>query len=252
MIAILALNLAVAAVAAAAAPVSVPPVAKDAEQKVSFKTEDGWTLSALYRPARKHGVVLILAHGVGSSMGEWAGFTQRLALKGVGTLAIDLRGHDESKRGPDGAGDYTTFDGTGEWPRATADLNAAVDWLKARGVAEDRIALGGASIGANLASAAAAERPKTPFLLLLSAGPEYRGVKLRKPETRTLAGASPGDLYAYRTLTPLAAVPGVETFEAPAGHGVQMFADPATLDKIVDWIAAASKAPRPKLAPKPN
>jgi hypothetical protein len=82
----------------------------------------------------------------------------------------------------------------------------------------------------------------------LSAGPDYRGVKLRKPETRTLAGASPGDLYAYQTLKPLAAVPGVETFEASSGHGVQMFTDPATLDKIVDWIAAASKSARPKPA----
>jgi len=238
------------AAAAAAAPVPPPAraAAPDAEQKVSFKTKDGWTIAALYRPARKHGTVLILAHGVGSSMGEWAGFTQRLAAKGVGTLAVDLRGHVDSKLGPNGPRDYADFDATGEWPRAAGDLDAAVDWLKARGVAENRIALGGASIGANLASAAAASRPRTPFLLLLSAGPDYRGVKLRKPETRTLAGASPGDLYAYQTLKPLAAVPGVETFEAPSGHGVQMFTDPATLDKIVDWVAAASKAPRPKPA----
>ena len=222
--------------------------APGAEQKVSFQTKDGWTISALYRPARKHGAVLILAHGVGSSKGEWAGFTQRLAAKGVGTLAIDLRGHVESKLGPHGPRDSSDFDATGEWPRVVGDLDAAVDWLKARGVAEDRIALGGASIGANLASVAAAERPKTPFLLLLSAGVDYRGVKLSKPATKTLAGASPGDVYAYRILKPLGAVPGVETFEAPAGHGVQMFADPATLDKIVDWVVAASRAPRPKHA----
>lgn len=234
---ILALSL---AVATAAAPLS-------AEQKVSFPTKDGWTITALYRPARKHGDVLILAHGVGASKAEWAGFTQRLAAKGVGTLAIDLRGHDESKKGPPGSGDYTTFDDAGEWPLAVADFEAAADWLESKGIPDDKIAIGGASIGANLASVAAAERPKTPFLLLLSAGPNYRGVLLRKPQTRTLAGASPPDEYADRTLKPLAAVPGVETFEAPAGHGVQMFADPATLDKVVNWVVAASKA-RPKAA----
>ena len=240
----LALLIPVAAAAAAPAPSSAPGV----EQKVSFQTKDGWTISALYRPARKHGAVLILAHGVGSSKSEWAGFTQRLAAKGVGTLAIDLRGHVESKLGPKGPRDSVDFDDTDEWPRVVGDLDAAADWLKARGVAEDRIALGGASIVANLASAAADERPKTPFLLLLSAGVDYHGVKLRKPATKTLAGASPGDVYAYRILKPLASVPGVETFEAPAGHGVQMFADPATLDKIVDWVVAAAKAPRPKPA----
>ena len=233
------LALLLAATAAAAAP-----PAPGAERAVSFPTKDGWTLSAFYRPPRKGGVVLVLAHGVASGKNEWAGFTQRLAARGVGTLAVDLRGHGDSKKGPKGRRDFTDFDASGEWPRTTADFDAAVDWLKARGFPEGRIAVGGASIGANLAAQAAADRPKTPFLLLLSAGPDYRGVKLQKPRTKTLAGASPGDVYAYQTLRPLAAVPGVETFEAPSGHGVQMFADPATLDKIVAWTAAASNAPR--------
>jgi len=226
------------AVAASAAPGPV-------EQKVSFPTRDGWTITGLYRPAKKHGTVLVLAHGVAASKAEWAGFTQRLAEKGVGTLAIDLRGHDESKKGPPGSGDYTTFDAQGEWPLMAADLDAAVEWLKAKGIPDEKIALGGASIGANLASVEAAARPKTPFLLLLSAGPDYRGVRLRKPLTRTLAGASPPDQGADMTLKPLGAVPGVETFEAPAGHGVQMFADPATLDKVVNWVVAASKGRKP-------
>ena len=232
------------AVSAFAAP--SPTTAPDAEQKVSFKTADGWTISALYRPARKHGTVIILAHGVAASRGEWAGFAQRLAEKGVGTLAFDLRGHGDSKLGPTGTRDYTDFDATREWPRAVGDFAAAAGWLKTQGIPEEKIALGGASIGANLASVAAAEKPKTPFLLLLSAGPDYRGVKLQKPATKTLAGASPGDQYAYQLLKPLAAVPGVETFEAPSGHGAQMFTDPATLDKIVDWVVLASKKPRPK------
>ena len=227
------------ATSALAAPTPTTP--SIVEQKVSFKTQDGWTISGLYYPPRKHGAVIILAHGVAASKAEWAGFTQRLVLKGVGSLAFDLRGHADSKLGPKGPRDYTDFDATNEWPKAAGDFDAAAGWLKSRGVAEEKIALGGASIGANLASVAAAQKPKTPFLLLLSAGPDYRGVKLRKPETRTLAGASPGDQYAYQVLKPLAAVPGVETFEAPAGHGAQMFADPATLDKIVDWVVSTSK-----------
>ena len=236
-----------AAALAAPAPAPAAKAAHAAEKKVSFKTPDGWTISALYRAPRKGGTVIVLAHGVASSKGEWAGFTERLALKGVGSLAIDLRGHNESKLGPAGKRDFADFDATGEWPRAVADLLAAADWLKARGVREDRIAFGGASIGANLASEAAAERPKTPFLILLSAGPDYRGAKLVRPQTKTLAGASAPDQGAFMTLKPLAAVPGVETFEAPAGHGVQMFVDPPTLDKIVDWAAAAD-AQRPRAA----
>ena len=242
-----ALLLAVAA-AAAPAPAPAPKPASETERAVFFKTPDGWTIAALYRPPRKGGAVLVLAHGVAASKYEWAGLTRRLAAEGVGTLAIDLRGHNDSKKGPSGPQSFENFDATGEWPRAVADLMAAADWLKARGVREDRIALGGASIGANLASQAAASRPKTPFLILLSAGPDYRGAKLARPTTKTLAGASPPDQLAYRTLRPLAAVAGVETFEAPSGHGVQMFEDPATLDKVVAWVVAASKAPRSKPA----
>jgi alpha-beta hydrolase superfamily lysophospholipase len=230
----------------AAASFAATSPSPNVEQKISFKTSDGWTISALYNPPPARGTVVILAHGVASSKGEWSPLTSRLAAKGVGTLALDLRGHADSKAGPNGPHDYTDFDATGEWPRAVGDLDAAGAWLKSQGIAEARIALGGASIGANLAAAAAANRPKTPFLLLLSAGPDYRGVKLQKPATKTLAGASPGDQYAYQVLKPLAAVSGVSTFEAPSGHGTQMFNDPATLDKIVDWVVLASKKRKPK------
>ena len=232
---VLALVFAAAAVAA--------PAAKPA-RTVSFVTDDGWTISASYRPPRRGGAVLILAHGVGASKDEWEPLTERLSAAGVGTLALDLRGHGGSLKGPLGRRTYESFDADGEWPRAAADLAAAAAWLKSRGAAESRIALGGASIGANLASRAAASRPKTPFLLLLSPGPDYRGVALERPRTRTLAGASPGDEYAHRTLAPLSTFEGVETFEAPSGHGAQMFSDPATLDKIAAWVVAAAKAAR--------
>jgi dienelactone hydrolase len=223
-----------------AASVAAAP-APDAARKVSFPTKDGWMIAALYRPPRKGGAVLVLAHGVGSSKDEWAPLTARLAAEGVGTLALDLRGHVDSRKGPAGERSYETFDADGEWLRAIGDLDAAAAWLKGRGISESRIALGGASIGANLAAQAATTRPKTPFLLLLSAGADYRGVSLAKPLTKTLAGAAPGDGYAHQVLEPLSHLPGVETFEAPAGHGVQMLSDPAVMDKVAAWLAAAAR-----------
>ncbi|MFI5345369.1 MAG: alpha/beta hydrolase [Elusimicrobiota bacterium] len=224
------------AAAALAAPAPTPP------RSVSFVTKDGWTISADYRPARKGGTVVILAHGVASSKLEWILFAERLQAEGVGTLAVDLRGHHDSQKGPAGTRTYQDFDATGEWPRAVEDLNAAARWLTARGVPESRIAFGGASIGANLASQAAAKRSKTPFLLLLSPGPDYRGVQPRiRPGLKTYVGASPPDAYAAQLLRPLSSVKGVEIFEAPAGHGTQMFEDKATFDTIVAWAVSASR-----------
>lgn len=228
----LTLLLALAGVVSAAAP-----------QKVSFKTSDGWTLAADYRPPRRGGMVMVLAHGVASSKGEWARFAERLAAKGAGSLALDLRGHGESTKGPRGERDLEDFDATGEWPRAAADLRAAAAWLEARGVKPSRIAFGGASIGANLASEIAAERASVPCLLLLSPGPDYRGVRLvAKPGLKVLVAASPADRYAYQTLEPFSKMKGAETLSTPGGHGTQVFDDAKTLDFIVGWVSARAAA----------
>lgn len=228
-----------AGAAAAAAPAPAPKPA----QKISFTTADGWTIAALYRAPRRILPVVILVHGVGSSKGEWDAFARRLEEQGVGSLALDLRGHKDSTKGPKGVRTYEDFDSTGEWPRAEADLDAAAAWLTRHKIPRARIAFGGASIGANLASIAAAKRPPTPFLLLLSPGPDYRGVKpLLRPGLKTLAGASPGDGYSHQTLGPISAVKGASVFEAPSGHGVQMFENKATLDKVVAWTLKAAGA----------
>ena len=61
--------------AAAAAP---------APEIVSLKTSDGWTLTADYRPPTRGGAVVVLAHGVASSRGEWTAFAERLQAAGIG------------------------------------------------------------------------------------------------------------------------------------------------------------------------
>lgn len=209
------------------------------ERAVSFKTSDGWTIAAKYRPARGDRATLVLAHGVGSAAGEWDRFAERLALEDVGTLAIDLRGHAGSRRGPSGKSDFKSFDANGEWPRVVGDLRAAAAWLKIQGVPAGRVAFGGASIGANLASAAAGK--SAPFLLLLSPGADYRGVLLiATPGLKTLAAASRGDRYAFDAARELEDRGLATTVYAPAGHGVQMFNDPSTLDRIASWVVSAS------------
>ncbi|OGR91558.1 MAG: hypothetical protein A2V88_12375 [Elusimicrobia bacterium RBG_16_66_12] len=218
-------------------------VSAAAPRKVVFQTPDGWTLSADYHPPRRGGMVLVLAHGVGSSKREWERFAARLSSEGVGSLAVDLRGHAESTKGPNGERDFKDFDATGEWVKAVADLRAAAAWLEARGVKPSRIAFGGASIGANLASQVSADREKAPCLLLLSPGPDYRGVRLAaRPGLKVLVAASPADLYSHQTLEPFSKMKGAETLTTPAGHGVQVFDDARTLDRIAVWIGRCSVA----------
>jgi len=225
-------------------PVTAAAVALAAVQAVSFATKDGWTISASYRPAAKGKATVVLAHGVGSAGVEWTRFADALAAKGVGTLALDLRGHAGSRRGPPGSTDFSGFDARLAWPAAAGDLRAAAAWLKSKGVPDERVAFGGASIGANLASIVAAERKSAPFLLLLSPSNNYRGVMLKtRKGLKTLAAASPADGYALIAVRELEAAKAAEALYPPAGHGVQMFEDPAAFERVVAWTAAAA-APR--------
>ena len=212
-----------------------------AAQAVTFATKDGWTIAAAYRPAAKGSATVILAHGVGSAGGEWARFAEALASRGVGSLALDLRGHAGSRSGPPGSTDYTGFDARA-WLAAAEDLRAAAAWLKTKGVPESRVAFGGASIGANLASIAAAERKRAPFLLLLSPSENYRGAVLKtRPGLKTLAAASPADAYAFAGVKKLESAQAAEALYAPGGHGVQMFEDPAVFERVVAWTVAAAR-----------
>ena len=223
-------------------PVTTAAVVLAAAQAVTFATKDGWTISAAYRPAAKGNTTIVLAHGVGSAGVEWSRFSEALARKGVGTLALDLRGHAGSRLGPKGSTDFTGFDAWGAWPAATEDLRAAAVWLKSKGVPPEKIAFGGASIGANLASIVAAERTSTPFLLMLSPSGNYRNVLLKtRKGLKTFAAASPADGYAFVGVKELEAGKTATVLYAPSGHGVQMFEDPATFERIVDWAVKASR-----------
>ena len=226
-------------------------VALAAAQAVTFNTKDGWTLAAKYRPAAPGKAVVVLAHGVGSASDEWASFGEDLARRGIGTLAVDLRGHSGSQAGPSGPRAWPTFDATGEWPRAAEDLRAAAGWLEKKGVPAWRIGFGGASVGADLASVVAAERKSAPFLLLLSLPENYRGavLKLRKG-LPTLAAAAPADGYSYIAVRRIEAEKTGAVRYAPAGHGVQMLSDPATLKAALDWVASARLTPPAPAAPK--
>ncbi|MBI4670017.1 MAG: alpha/beta fold hydrolase [Elusimicrobia bacterium] len=150
-----------------------------AAQKVFFTTQDGWKLAGLYQPPKKDKPTAVLVHGVASVKGEWDKFSSRLWKIGFGTLAIDLRGHGESTLGPGGKQkDFKDFDATGEWPRMKQDMEAALAFLAKNKISKKRAGLIGASIGANLVSQTAASNPDVSWVVLLSPGLDYRGVKI--------------------------------------------------------------------------
>ncbi len=229
-----------AAVLCAASPGAARAAA--AAESVSFKTSDGWTISALYHPPRPGAETAVLIHGLGSSNNEWGGFAPKLWRLGLGTLAIDLRGHGKSLSGPHGAEGWQDFDLKDEWPKAVRDLLAAAAYLRRRGVPDRRIVFIGASIGANLASEAAARLKSSPWVVLLSPGEDYHNILPADVSgRRVLLAASPPDPYAYGTCLEMAGrTRGAVFLAARAGHGVQMFKDARFTKALLEWIRRAS------------
>jgi len=169
-------------------------------ETVYFKTSDGVRIAAEYTaPAATGAPVFVLLHGLGAGRGEWRVFRATLAARGYGTLALDARGHGES-----GGGSYRTFTTSGAWTAIEKDLDAAADFLAHRGVAENRLVLAGASIGANIVLRGIAARSAVPFVILLSPGTSYQGIFIeplvRKLKRPLIAAAARDDPYSYRAL----------------------------------------------------
>lgn len=235
-----------------------------APEKVSFTGADGVQLAGKFsKPASPDKWTLILLHGVGSVKGEWDSFFDLLSKNGYGVLIYDQRGHGESMKTVSGSPiDYQTFYARGlksEWGKMIEDLGSAVQLLKAKyKINPAMVAVGGASIGANIALQYAASQREVPFVILLSPGIDYQGITasdaIKKYESRPLFMAvSPRDGYSYQSVISLqSADPALKMRQAPfytvyieshnQGHGVQMFKrqkedQPSPLESsLLRWI----------------
>lgn len=207
-----------------------------APKTVKIKTDDGWTLTALWQPPAKNRPVAVLIHGVGAGKTEWDSFSAELAAKGFGTLAVDLRGHGESLQGPRGRQTYESF-GRQDFARAQADVTAAMAFLRAKGIPTKKTGVIGGSLGANLAGKAR----DTAWAVLLSPGADYMGV-VTFPEDwagrKILLAASPPDKESFRACMGWATAQyGPIFLQGQTGHGVQLLNDKALKEKLLEWLA---------------
>jgi pimeloyl-ACP methyl ester carboxylesterase len=229
----------------------VPAQADTFWQKLAWTTPDGVQMVGVYHPAsRPSAYVWILLHGLGSSKEEWELFSRKLSQQGNGAFLYDARGHHESNHTSSGETiSYQAWHSAGPgtpWDAMPADLASAVALLRKQfGIPEEHIAVGGASLGANVALVYANAHPAVPALVLLSSGGEYAGVNIEKAwhefhARPVFAAASPDDRYAYQTLRFLAQqrpdLPVRIAEGSGAEHGVNMFKDPIFTKKLLRWM----------------
>ena len=216
-------------------------------ERISYVTTDDVTIVGDWSPAATMVGVVILVHMMPMARASWALFLRSLNKRGLAGLAIDLRGHGESVIGPNGRTlDYREFTDE-EHQSSIWDIYGAVDWVRKRDVELSRIALCGASFGANLCLRELAEEPTIPGAALLSPGENYRGVMLLEDAQKLgsdqalFITASEEDTEAFASSRKLFDEAPVhnKTFlpYKGAGHGTTMFTSDAKLmEKTADWL----------------
>lgn len=218
--------------------------------RVELVGSDGLILVGTYRApkgveeAKSAGILLL--HQMRGKRQDWAGLTAELVKRGYAVLAMDLRGHGDSVKGKEGKEyDHRNFR-VEEFPAMVGDAEAALAFLSEQeSVDPDRIAIVGASIGANAALNAAAKHAEVRSVVLLSPGLEYRMVKtepaMEKYEGAVFLAASEEDRYSTETVRKLKELCRGKCelkIYAGAGHGTNMFR-PTKGDletRIVNWI----------------
>jgi dienelactone hydrolase len=187
--------------------------------------------------------VVILAHQFRADRAGWAPLAERLAARGIGTLALDLRGHGAStmKSGAEVAvsTDFTASAKTVGFDRIPADLAQAATWVRSQpGVDPRRIGLAGASIGGFSVLLAAPAIHPVAVLALSPAGTgafgegarEYLKEALLRGHASVLVLASTGDKDAAQNAQIAKGLPGmtVSLWEGDE-HGFAYLKDRADL-----------------------
>lgn len=213
-------------------------------ERVTFQTSDGVTVVGDYQEGSSGRAVLFL-HMMPATRSSWAELADRLNALGFSTLAIDMRGHGESVAGPRG----TTLDRSAftdeQHQQKMLDVEAAMLFLMERGTPPARIAIAGASIGANLAIAYAGAHEEVPAAVALSPGLDYHGVRTEEFASRMpraqklLLVASAEDEYSFDSVKQLSALKEAGELQLldGGGHGTAILKNVAGfLDYVVAWI----------------
>lgn len=140
-------------------PGPVTELAQPSGRAVEFLAPDGYRISATYYPPQKEGKhpVVILVHQFNSTRADFADFIPDLLKQDFAVLAYDIRGMGQSRGGATQINDF---------PK---DVRGAVDYLKSTsGVESDKVAVLGASVGANVAFVASGSIPEVKAAVSLS------------------------------------------------------------------------------------
>jgi pimeloyl-ACP methyl ester carboxylesterase len=205
--------------------------------EVQFATGDGVLLSGSLTVPQRRAPVIVLVHQFGSDRHDWDGFVPVLDRAGFATLAYDTRGMGRSlSRWPSKQRYLPPRDEERYLEAMPRDVTSALRFLEARrDVDAERIAVVGASHGANVAYASSAA---ARAIVALSPVPLRDTLRPRRPSPR-------GVLFISSRLEAAAVLELARTVREPTltmlardpeAHGVALLREPGVRRAIVDWL----------------
>lgn len=214
-------------------------------EKMVLKTTDGCEISVYTNIKDNSYLTLFEVHGLGSSKEEWAKFNNNLEKEKINYIALDLRGHGQSKKcGDKIIKDYkelTRYD----LINFLKDIDVTYKHLSKK-INNKNIIPIGASIGANIVLEYFYK--KSNKIILMSPGINYGGFEpanlLQKTKSRILFTVSETDIYSFNSTKLFIDIckkskKKYKIILSKNGHGVQIFDNEngnEYIKEIIDWI----------------
>ncbi len=208
-----------------------------AGEDLTLTSTDGVQLAAVFYPPEilnQDTNTLILVHEAYRDSSAWDGFIDAAHQSGYAVISFDLRGHGKSQG-------EQMFD-----EAMDHDLDAVMDWINSSpNLNEDRIAVVGASLGANLALRAGARYPQIKSLVLLSPGMLLWDIGVesaiieygRRPVLLVASEDDGYPVFSVQRLNELGQGYDKLVIYPGEGHGTQMIADQPDLTPLMlDWL----------------
>lgn len=215
--------------------------------RTELTTEDNIKIAGNYFSGPKDdSPAVILLHMMPATKESWNEFAALLAVKGFQVLAIDERGHGESRQG--GKLNYEEFTNEQQQEKIK-DVNAARDFFRNKDIQLKNIFVGGASIGANLTIQYLAENFEARAGFAISPGYNYKGIittdligNMHGGQALFLAAAKddPSVPSSWETVEELYKMaPGEKEARVfhNGGHGTYIFKEhPELMEELADWM----------------
>lgn len=235
-----------------AATIAAPGAANP--DHVQFETEDGVIVHGrFFAPETELRTAALYLHQPGRSGTDWEYMAGRLAEMGVAGLAIDLRGHGESRTTVGGEVIDRELFGPDDFYAMSMDVAAAVAYLRdERAMAENGLQLIGADVGGSAAMLYAVEDWGVESMAMLSPGLLYDGVDMvgqvaRFGQRPLLMVVSIEDAYAAKSADVLRREAKgffhLETYYG-VGHGTKMLnREPGLEPLLISWVLGTFQMP---------